>query len=93
MRPSSIALNPEAVAAWGTLGVHQVAFNPHGERIATASADRTIKLWDAATGQELLTLGGHNAGVICLAFSPDGHRLASGSIDWTARIWDGREWH
>jgi WD40 repeat protein len=73
-----------------TDSVHCIAFSPDGRRIATASDDRTVKLWDWETGQEVLTLRDHTAGVICVAFSPDGHRLVSGSIDRTARIWDAR---
>ena len=68
--------------------MHRV--QPDGRRIATTSHDRTVKLWDAETGQEVLTLRDHTAGVICVAFSPDGHRLVSGSIDRTARVWDAR---
>ncbi len=65
-----------------------MAFSPDGHRLATASLDRTIKLWDTATGQEVFTLRGHTSGVLCIAFSPDGRRIVSGSIDWTARVWD-----
>jgi len=65
-----------------------IAFSPDGRRIATASYDRTIKLWDTATGREVFTLRGHTAGVNVLAFSPDGHRIVSGGIDFAARVWD-----
>jgi WD40 repeat protein len=65
-----------------------IAFSLNGRRIATASDDRTVKLWDAETGLEVLTLRGHVASAVCVAFSPDGRRLVSGSIDHTARIWD-----
>ena len=45
------------------------------------------KLWDLATGQELVTFAGHTAMVNGLAFSPDGKRLASSSIDGTTRVY------
>ena len=46
-----------------------------------------IKLWDATTGRELLTLTGHTGWVMGLAFSPDGQWLASTSLDGTVKIW------
>lgn len=56
--------------------VNCVRFSPDGRRIATADAD-TLALWDARTGQELLTYRDHNGGLEGVAFSPDGHRLAT----------------
>jgi WD40 repeat protein/tRNA A-37 threonylcarbamoyl transferase component Bud32 len=71
-----------------TSEILDVVFSPDGTRIATASNDRTIKLWDVATGLEALTLRGHTAGVFCVAFSPDGKRLASGGMDNLVLVWD-----
>jgi WD40 repeat protein len=65
-----------------------VAFSPDGKRLASASVDRTVKVWDAATGQESLTLKGHTDYVMSVAFSPDGQRLASTSFDKTVKVWD-----
>ena len=58
------------------------------------AADKTAKVWDATSGQELLTLSGHTDRVNGVAFSPDGRRLATASADKTAKVWDatsGRE--
>jgi hypothetical protein len=60
---------------------------PDARRLASASLDGTIKIWDLETGQDVLTLHGHPE-VFALAFSPDGRRLASGGNDNTIRIWD-----
>ena len=68
--------------------VMSVAFSPDGKRLASASEDGTVKLWDAATGQETLTLKGHTDIVTSVAFSPDGKRLASASRDGTVKVWD-----
>jgi WD40 repeat protein len=55
--------------------------------VATASADRTAKVWDAVRGQELLTLSGHKGIVNGVAFSPDGKRLATASADGNVQIY------
>ena len=57
-------------------------------RIVSGSSDETLKVWDAASGDELLTLRGHDGRVECVAFSPDGNQVVSGSHDMTLKIWD-----
>jgi tRNA A-37 threonylcarbamoyl transferase component Bud32/dipeptidyl aminopeptidase/acylaminoacyl peptidase len=74
--------------------VTSAVFSPDGRRIATASSDRTARIWDASTGRELATLRGHENYVNSAVFSPDGRRIVTASSDRTARIWDaetGRE--
>jgi WD40 repeat protein len=64
------------------------AISPDGQRIVSASGDKTLKIWDATNGQELQTLIGHRKGVTACAFSPDGKRIVSASRDKTIKIWD-----
>jgi WD40 repeat protein len=70
-----------------TLNVTDAVFSPDGERLATSSADRTIRLWDLATGQEMLKLSGFK-GIMSLRFNSDSRRLMSASRDGTIRVWD-----
>jgi WD40 repeat protein/serine/threonine protein kinase len=70
-----------------------VAYSPDGKRLATAGS-AGMKVWDAETGKETLTLKGHAGFVSSVAYSPDGKRLASASEDKTVKVWDaqtGRE--
>jgi WD40 repeat protein len=64
-----------------------VAFSPDGAQLATASADNTVKLWDAAGGEEFRGFRGIITKVDALAFSPDGQRLASAS-EKAVTVWD-----
>jgi WD40 repeat protein/tRNA A-37 threonylcarbamoyl transferase component Bud32 len=68
--------------------VQTVAFSPDGRRLAGGFAKGIVKVWDAAGGQELLTLKTGHTVVHSVAFSPDGRRLASGGSDQTVRVWD-----
>ena len=71
-----------------THGVSSVSFSPDGATLASGSADRTVRLWNANTGEHLQTLTGHTDRVYDVLFSPDGNTLASGSRDGTIRVWD-----
>jgi WD40 repeat protein len=80
--------------------VASVAFSPDGKHLVLGGGDRSgsgpgeLKVWNAQTGKEIVSLQGHTAKVTTVAYSPDGKRLASGSGDKTVKVWDaqtGRE--
>jgi WD40 repeat protein/transcriptional regulator with XRE-family HTH domain len=74
-------------------GTAYVKFSPDGQRLAAVSRN-DIKVWDAFTGRELLTLFGHTDWVMGLDISPDSKQLASTSLDGAVKIWSlspGRE--
>lgn len=70
--------------------VTSVAFSAAGDRLASASWDETVRVWDAETGKLLRTLKGHTDWVSSVAFSAAGDRLASASYDQTVRVWDAK---
>lgn len=71
--------------------VSSVAWSPNSNRIASASADKTVQVWNAVDGGQVYTYRGHSDFVYAVAWSPDGRRIASGSSDGTVQVWDAAD--
>jgi WD40 repeat protein len=72
--------------------VYDAAWLGDGKHLATASADRRVRVWETDSGRQLASLAGHSGPVRCLAVSPDGSLVCSGSADQTVRVWNTNTW-
>ena len=68
--------------------VNSATFSRDGSRVVAALKDKSVRIWDAITGEELLVMSGHHGQVYSAVFSPEGSRIVTASQDETARIWD-----
>ena len=71
-----------------TRSVRAVAVSLSGKLIVSGSYDKSVRVWDASTGDELKVLKGHRDFVTSVAFSPDGKQIVSGAEDFSVRVWD-----
>ncbi len=68
--------------------INSVAISFDGRTIVTGGDDRTVKIWDVASGRALKTLRGHTESVTSVHIAPNGQTIASGSSDNTVKLWN-----
>jgi len=89
--PAAGQPKPLAVLTGHEDTIYTIAFHPSGQTVVTGSFDKTVRIWDAATGKQLRVYGGqtgHQNLVLSVDLSPDGQAIVSSGSDNTARVWD-----
>ncbi len=92
LRVRHVAIRESAALVRDLVGhadwVNACTVTPDGRRVVSASRDRTLKVWDLASGRTEVTLEGHADWVNACAVIPDGRRVVSASYDGTLKVWD-----
>lgn len=71
--------------------VEALSFHPDGILLGTASSDKTVRMWDLKSQQNVHTFEEHGGAAKAISFSENGYYMASGSADNTVRVWDLRK--
>jgi len=87
-KPDKLPFKVQATCRGHEAKIECAAFSPDGKLLATGSADKTIRLWNPATGDQIAVLNEHSDAVSAIEFSPDNSVLASAGKDTTIRLWD-----
>lgn len=80
-------ISPVKIMTGHTSFINCLVFSPDGETLISGSADKTIKIWNFATGKEIRTIKDHNSFINYLTITPDGQTLVSASADKTIKLW------
>src|SRR5205823_5199668 len=78
----------EPLVLLDSTGVYGVTFSPDGERLASAGADGSVKVWNSRTGKVTQEFKAHEKAACGVAFHPDGRHLASAGADRLVKVWD-----
>lgn len=68
--------------------INALAYSPDGTKLATASSDKTVRIWDLGNGHEILAYAGHTDKIRCLVWAPDGNSIISAGMEKNIKIWD-----